>query len=123
MVKYLFVYGILVDTLNNFACKINPAIAYGMKLTIHKTDNTPAIIPTYDLCDYVNGQVIKVCNPNKMTELFNICDQVAFGFNKKILQIMIGNKKVDAFAYFPNEMSMYDEIDQHSYSEYKASNS
>jgi len=122
MVKYLFVYGILINKLDNFACKIKPAIAYGMKLSIHKTENIPAIIPTYDLCDYINGQAIKVCNPNKMTDLFNVCDQVAFGFNKKTIQVVIDNKKVDAYAYFPNEMSMYNEIDQHSYSEFKALN-
>lgn len=120
MVKHLFVYGVLMNNLDNFACEIKPAITYGMKLAIHKNDKVPAIIPTYDLHDFVNGQVIKVCNPHKMTELFDVCDQVAFGFNKKIIQVMIGNKKVEAFAYFPIEMSMYDEIDQHSYSEYKA---
>lgn len=121
MVKHLFVYGILMNNLDNYACKVTPAIAHGMKLMIHKNDKIPAIIPTYDLYDYVNGQATKVCNQNKMSELLLACDKFAFGFNQKIIQVMIDNKKVEAFAYFPNEMSMYDEIEQHSYLEYKTS--
>lgn len=120
MIKYLFVYGILINNFTNLACKVKPAIAYGIKLAIHKIDLIPAIIPTYEIHDYVNGQAIKICNPNKIAELFEICDQIAFGFNKKIIQITVGDKKVEAYAYFPNEFSMYDEVEYHSYSEYKA---
>lgn len=120
MVKYLFVYGVLMNNLDNYACKTTPARAYGVKLTIHKTNQIPAIIPTYDLYDYVDGQAIKICNQNKMTELFSICDQVAMGFNKKIIQVVVDDKKVEAFAYFPNELSLYDDVGYHSFSDYKA---
>lgn len=120
MVKHLFIYGVLLNSLNHYACKVQNATAYGMKLTIHKTLQIPSIITTYDLHDYVNGNTIKVCNPNKMSELLVLCDQIAFGFDKKIIQVNIGNKKVDAYAYFPQDMSMYEETDFHTYSEYKS---
>ena len=119
MIKYLFVYGVLLDNLNSYSCKTDQATAYGMKLTVHKINKIPAIIPTYDLHDYVNGQAVKVCNQNTMHDMLKLCDQIAYEFTKKIIQIMVNGKKKEAYAYFPKELSLYDEINCHSYAEYK----
>ena len=120
--KYLFVYGKLINRFDDDACYVKNATTYGMKLGIHKTTQIPCIIPTYNLEDYVDGQIIKICKPETMTKVISIINQLASGFTKKTIQVNVEHKIKEAYVYMPNDLTMYDEITEHSYESYCSSN-
>lgn len=122
MVKHIFLYGILINTINrDDCCSIRSARVPGTKLAIDENKNIPTLFVTWDIVrDYVLGDVIKICNDKKFMELVQQLDTVAVGFKRKVIQVIIKGKKkpVDAYAYFANDMQNYKEIDNHSYGEW-----